>query len=561
MPNTFVLGIYFFMEKLLYIFLVLSCLCKSQSSCNYWSTYLGKVNSDEIKGVAVDNIKNSYIIMQTQSPSLTVTPGLISDTLVGFYDAYIAKFDSCGNFIWGTYLGTVGFDSGEKITICPDGNIAFTGYVQDSVLPTTTATCFQPYFAGQTDCFLGKITPNGNLIWLTYFGKTNSDLAYDIACDFNGNIFIGGTTTSANLFVNSLSFQQTFGGNTDAFIAKFSSIGNLKWCTYYGGSGSEDIHALTTDIFGNVYGSGESNSVNLSTSVNCLQSNKDIGFDCYLIKLDSLGIRIFSTYMGGNGADDCRGLAADNSGNIYAGGLTASSNFTTTAGSYQLTLAGMKDMFLAKFSPMGNLLSSTLYGGIDNDAIARLKFYNNQLYAFATTASTNLPLFGISTYSILTGIQNFAIIRFNTNLMPNYSSYFGNTSLDYDLANDIEVNNNSVFLVGKSTSANYPTSIGAFQNTYGFNDDGVLTRLSINVGTILNVKNLNTKNKITLFPNPVNTILFINTNMIENAEVYNIFGQLILSQLIFENQLNVSQLKSGVYFLNINGIVNKFIKD
>ena len=52
-----VLDICFFMKKIIYIFLVISFCCNSQSYCNYWSTYLGKSNSDEVKGIAVDNIK------------------------------------------------------------------------------------------------------------------------------------------------------------------------------------------------------------------------------------------------------------------------------------------------------------------------------------------------------------------------------------------------------------------------------------------------------------------------------------------------------------------------
>ena len=513
------------MQKLLYIFLTLSLFCKSQSNCANWSTYIGKTNADVVKGVAVDNVKNSYIIMQTNSQSLTTTPGLISDTLKGFYDAYLAKFDSCGNFLWGTYLGTPSFDSGEKIVICPDGNIAFTGYSQAAGLPTTSLSCFQPTFAGQTDCFVGKITPSGNLMWLTYFGQSNSDLAFDIVCDFNGNLFIGGTTTSANLYTNGSSFQQTFAGNTDAFIAKFGSTGSFKWCTYYGGAGVEDIHALTTDVFGNVFGSGGTNSINLSTSLGCLQPARDIGFDCYLIKLDSVGVRIFSTYLGGGGTDDCFGLAADNIGNLYIGGQTTSSNFTTTVAAYQSTLAGMQDMFVAKFSPLGNLLFSTFFGGSDNEAVARMKFYNNQVYVFGTTASNNLPMLGSPTYSTLTGFQNFAIVKFSATGIPNYSTYFGSSGFGADDALDFEIKNNNLFMAGKTGSSNYPTTPGAFQPIYGTNDDGVLTRLSLNPPLVTAINTQTNLYEFSFYPNPVNDVLFIKTT---NNELKSARGRWII---------------------------------
>ena len=111
------------MRYLVYFFIISSFYLKAQTPCNYWSTYIGAIGSDGVKSIALDNNKNSYVIIQTDSPSLTVTPGLISNAINGNYDAYIAKFDSCGNFIWGTYLGTPNFDTGEKLIICPDGNV------------------------------------------------------------------------------------------------------------------------------------------------------------------------------------------------------------------------------------------------------------------------------------------------------------------------------------------------------------------------------------------------------------------------------------------------------
>lgn len=547
------------MKNIVYIFLVISFYCTSQSSCNYWSTYIGKSNSDEVKGIAVDNLKNSYVIMQTNSPSLTVHPGLISDTLVGFYDAYLAKFDSCGVFVWGTYLGTTGFDSGEKIVFCPDGNIAFTGYSQANGLPTTTLSCFQPTNAGQADCFVGKITPTGHLIWLTYFGKSNSDLAFDIASDFNGNLYIGGTSTSNNLFTTGASFQQTFGGNTDAFIAKFGSSGNFKWCTYYGGLGTEDIHVLTTDVFGDIIGAGGTNSFNLSTSAGCIQPSKDNGFDCYIIKLDSSGTRIFSTYLGGLGYDDCFGLATDNIGNVYIGGHTSSSNFTTTLGAYQPTLNVMQDLFFTKTSSLGNLMYSTFFGGSDNESASRMKFYNNQIYLYATTASADLPMISAQSSSILPGSQNLAVVRFSTSGTPNYSTYFGSTAFGTDYSSDFSVKGDHLFLSGKSSSANYPITSGAFQSTYGTNDDGILTKLNLTASIPTNIYQSNSNSPAIIYPNPVSSILFVK-NYIGKLEIYNLLGEIQMLQYIGTDQINVEQLQNGIYFLKTGNATVKFIK-
>lgn len=548
------------MKSILAIFLFCALSLSAQVNCNYWSTYIGKSGSDEVRGITSDNNKNSYVIMQTDSPNLPTTPGLISTTLTGFYDAYIAKFDSCGAFVWGTYLGTANFDSGEKIVVCADGNIAFTGYSQDVNLPTT-AGCFQSSFGGQMDCFVGKITPNGNLLWLTYFGKTGSDLAYDVSCDPFNNLFIGGTTTSTNLYVTASSFQQTFGGNTDAFIAKFSSTGAFRWCSYYGGNGSEDIHALTSDVNGNVIGSGGTFSFNLYTTTACLQPSKDAGMDCYILKLDSVGNEVFATYLGGNSQDDAFGLATDGAGGVYISGQTASTNFTVTASATQTNIAGMSDIYFAKLSPTGSMIYSTFLGGTDNEFVSRMKFYNNKLYVYGITSSSNIPMYGTPNYSVLPGAQSLIIYRFTTSGMPDFSTYFGSVN-GTDYANDISVKNNHLFFCGKSSSANYPTSSGAFQLNYDSNDDGILTRMPIGGGAIITDINAFSKNpELVFYPNPAKDILYTNSEKIL-IELFDATGKLILLKEISKTEpLKMTDLSSGIYYLKSSKGNKKIVKE
>jgi hypothetical protein len=92
----------------------------SAQNCNtYFTTYCGDDGSDDMRGITIDQQNNTYCIYQTNSASLATTPSAISPTFSGFYDAYITKFDSCGILLWATYLGTSGFESGEKIAMSP----------------------------------------------------------------------------------------------------------------------------------------------------------------------------------------------------------------------------------------------------------------------------------------------------------------------------------------------------------------------------------------------------------------------------------------------------------
>ncbi len=75
----------------------------------------------------------------------------------------------------------------------------------------------------------------------------------------------------------------------------------------------------------------------------------------------------FSTYFGGSNGQDFRDVCVDSQGYIYVTGGTNSQDFPTTLGAYQETYSGSTDIFVAKFSPDGQLVWSTLVGGWDYD--------------------------------------------------------------------------------------------------------------------------------------------------------------------------------------------------
>lgn len=533
----------------------------SQTNCTMFSSYFGGTQFDEIKGVCVDVNKNSYIIGNTYSTDLPITTGLINNSHLGSYDVFLAKFDSCGSLIWSTYFGTTAFDSGEKITLDNDGNIVFCGFTSGTSLPTTVG-CFQSSNNGGYDCFVTKITPNGSIIWCTYFGQANGDFAYDITTDSLNNIVIGGTSTSTNLYTTINSFQSNHKGNTDAFIARFSKTGILKWCTYYGGNGNEDIHALTIDNDYNIIGVGETFSSNLNTSVSAYQSINEGNPDVYLIKLDSNCTRIFSTYIGGSGIEDAKGVITDNSNNIYVGGHTNSINFDTTLNAYQTVLTGTgSDWYISKWSPSGSLLISTLFGGSSNELSSRLVFMPpNNLLLMGKTESTNMPIVGMSNQATLAGNYDTFLSVFNTTtLLPIWSSYHGGGA-DEDALDICKINSNNIVFTGITNSTNYPLSTTPYQNILNNSNDGFITKLNIPYSTITNIAEPINNSNSTIYPNPFNNFISVKDPSIEIIEIVNILGK----QIHFSKQteiINTENFEKGVYFITTkNKLFSKTFK-
>lgn len=541
------------------IFLLVKAYLISQQTCSNFSTYFGGNQFDEIKSVCVDVNKNSYVIGNTYSNDLPVTLGLINDTASGNYDVFLAKFDSCGALIWSTYFGGIGYESAEKMEITHDGNIVFCGYTTSVTTPTTVG-CFQQNNNGGYDCYLTKITPNGLIVWSTFFGKSGGDFAFDLKIDAVDNIIIGGTSTSTNLYTTPFSFQPNHKGNTDAFIARFSKNGLLKWCTYYGGAGSEDIHALAVDLNCNIIGVGESFSNNLNTSSTAFQAINEGASDTYIIKLDSTCTRVFSTYLGGSGSDDALGLVCDSLNNIYVAGHTNSNDFDTTAFTYQTTHNGGIDCYLTKWSPTGTLVKSTLFGGALNDYSSRLiGISSTEVLLLTETESINLPTYTFSQQTSLMGSYDMYLTSFDMNtLFPTWGTYNGGAIVED--ATDIKlINSNEVVVCGSSNSTDYLVTSGAYQPLLNNSTDGVITKLTItkNLSTVIENKYL--ESTIEIYPNPFSDYLFIKSKKPLLIEVKTLLGETIYRRTN-DDYISTKDLSPGVYIVTVNSKSYRFIK-
>lgn len=523
---------------------------KAQSCFNY-STFFGTIQTDEIKSVCNDPQGNIYILGNTYNADLPVTAGAFQSTLKGSYESFIAKFDSCGLLIWCSYFGTSGFDNAERMTYSRDNSIVICGYTDGADLDTTSG-CFQPVNNGSYDCYLAKFSLTGTPVWITYFGSTGGDFCYDIKTDSLNNIVIGGTSISPTLYTNSSSFQQFMAGSTDAFIARFNSNGMLKFSTFYGGTAPEDIHALAIDNNCNIIGVGGSSSINLSTSPGCYQSSFSGSTDVYVIKLDSSGQRIFSTYVGSPGTDDAWGVCTDNQNYIYVSGNTNGATFYTSPGAFQPAKAANNDGYCFSFSPGGAMLWSTFLGGNSQDFMARMHINNNkELVLLLNSQSTNFPMLGVGNTTVNAGGVDAVVIKLLTNGTPFWSSYIGGsaTETSYDI---VSPKNTKVVVAGKTASADYPMFGTNYQNTFGGTEDGSIAFLSVETSSLASVDELE-KNRCVnnLVYDQLNEEIIVVTSCKEKmvCKVYDILGRLYLEKDTDDNKINIKKLPPGVFII------------
>lgn len=269
---------------------------------------------------------------------------------------------------WATYLGGSGDDGSRDLVLDPAGNAYIVGSSNSMNAVATTGT-YQNTLAGGYDAFVAKFDNDGQRLWSTYFGGTETDLGQNIDLDPQGNIYITGATNSTAGIATAGAAQEIYGGGgNDGYVAKFNAGGILQWASYLGGSRDEFSNALTTDLSGNVFISGWTNSDDGIATAGAHQTVFSSGQDVYLTKYDTDGNLQWSTYYGDAGLDIGLQLEADASGNVLLSGWTSSTTNIATAGSHQDTYGGgTADAFLVFFDEAGVRQWATYYGGSGDD--------------------------------------------------------------------------------------------------------------------------------------------------------------------------------------------------
>jgi hypothetical protein len=320
------------------------------------------------------------------------------------------------------------------------------------------------------------------LIYSTYLGGSGGDQCTGIAVDNLGNAYVTGNTASTD-FPTKNPLQPSYNGGADAFVAKLNPSGSaLVYSTYLGGSGGDGGYGIAVDSSGNAYITGQTSSTNFPT-MSPLQPSIGGGYyDAFVAKLNATGSAlVYSTYLGGSGADWGYSVAVDSSGNAYVTGYTGSANFPTmnplqpASGSNGVN----GDAFLAKFDSTGSaLVYSTYLGGSGFDeglAVAADNFGN--AYVTGLSDSTDFP-----TMNPLQPTCGGNGCAFVAKLNPTgsallYSTYLGGSGGDAGQGIAVDSLGNA-YVTGWTASTNFPTMNPLQPANAGGGADAFVTKLN-----------------------------------------------------------------------------------
>jgi len=359
-----------------------------------YSTYLGGNSMDAAYGIALDPVGNAYVTGYTYSTNFPYTPDAFqthlacSNTVYVNANAFVSVVAANGGSLsYSTYLGGTNFDVGNAIAF-NNNRVFVAGYTISTNFPITnflagfTAlngnTNYNKKLNGYPDAFVTAFdasTPSLSMLYSTFLGGTNNDVATGIAADAAGSAYVVGFTTSTNFpytttnvpdlsaaFVHTNNNAKHYVLATNGFLTKITWDGSqtaIGYSAMFGGKGVNVANGVALDPAGNAYVVGSATCTNFPVTTNNLSgylsatnsSKKDKGWsDAFVIAFnpDATAL-LYSTYLGGVERDYGNAIAVDPAGNAYVAGQTRSTNFPSMD-AYQPHRSGTNDMFIAKIS-------------------------------------------------------------------------------------------------------------------------------------------------------------------------------------------------------------------
>ena len=270
--------------------------------------------------------------------------------------------------VWNETIGGSDYDS-------------MAGVVADSLGNVYAAGSTKSFGGSDTDVWIVKYDSDGNHIWNTTWGGTNTDNTRGMTIDSSDNIYVIGY---------SLSFG---GGDRDFLVIKYNSEGVALWNRTMGAAASDDGNDVVTDSLGNVYATGDTMSFGAGNT------------DVWTIKMDSDGNHVWNKTIGGGNWEGGRGITIDASNNLYITGHTQSFG------------AGSDDVWTIKYDADGNVIWNRTLGGNESD-------YG---YDITTDSAGQVYITG-KTESFGSGSSNVWTIKYDTDGNHVWNTTFGGSA-------------------------------------------------------------------------------------------------------------------------------------
>ena len=347
-----------------------------------WARRVGGTGSDSANSVSTDSSGNIIVATSYSSTTLTIynADGTTFTTLAnagtGNADSFVVKYNSEGTPQWARRVGGTGGDVAISVSADSSGSIVVSGYYASTTLTIYNAdgTTFTTLSnAGGSDGFVVKYNSEGTIQLVRRLGGMDSESAYSVRIDSNGNIIVAGYYESNPILFLSTNnipvlpstfIQLSNSGSTDVYVVKYNSSATFQWAARVSGIYGDTLSMLKLDSSENVYLLGLYQSTTLTiynangTAFGTTLANLG-NKDHFIAKYNSSGVVQWVARLGGTGDDSTTPISLiDSNGNIVIMGKINSSTLTFynadgTAFGTTLSPAGSNEGYIAKYNSSG----------------------------------------------------------------------------------------------------------------------------------------------------------------------------------------------------------------
>lgn len=291
-----------------------------------WSRQIGTVEYDAAFAVTADGAGGSYVCGYTE--------GQLGIGAAGGSDAWLARLSASGQLVWARQLASGGFTSAYAVVTDGTGGAIVGGYVY-GVLGVP---------GGSADGWLARFDGAGNQLWMRQVGEGSWEYIRAASPDGLGGVFVTGTTFG--------SLFGTTNGLSDAWLARYDSMGNRLWVRQLGSTSWDFSYAAASDGAGGVFVAGSTDGDLGGPLVE--------GYDTWIARYNGNGIRLWTRHWGTSDDEEILAAASDGSGGAFVTGQSFPGlASTSTDGS---------DAWIARWDSAGNLLWTRPIASADYDS-------------------------------------------------------------------------------------------------------------------------------------------------------------------------------------------------
>jgi hypothetical protein len=402
-----------------------------------------------------------------------------------------------------TYFGGTDHDQIRDVAVDSQGAVIAVGGSRSADFPARPNASGYLYDGtpnGSFDVFVVKFASDGSLLWSTLIGGTAYERAYAVDVDSQDNIYVAGRAgagfpvtagAAQTLFQGGRADPNDPYGTQDGFVCKLDRDGVLVFCSYFGSTDGSIVRDVAVDASGSIYLAAGNDSGTYSAGVASAFLNGPLGDeDAVLARIASDGSAVlWARYLGGTAWDSNENsVQVDAAGNPFLLFTTESSGLAT-AGAYDTTYAGGKDVFVIKSDAAGNVLWGTYLGGpqIESTETHELAVTGaGNVYVATPTQSSFDSIPGSPgtmrrTYGVGGGGNDVIVARLSTSgSLLEALTFIGGSSADRPegVATDVAGN---VYITGVTHSADFPLTSNALLRTGSAAGAAMVVKLDSNL--------------------------------------------------------------------------------